>query len=298
MFPLKYHEPVFRPPSEAHSFLLQVTIGCSNNKCTYCDMYRSKQYRERSFDEIKKDILDSYHYFKEIHYSPKRIFLCDGDALGAKTELLVKVLELLNKLYPNLERVGIYATAQNMLEKSDKELALLFKLKLSMVYLGLESGSDEVLHRIVKGNKAHEMITGSKKIMNSGMKLSVIAMLGIGGEKYSETHIVETAKVLSEISPHYLSFLTTMAIKGTPFYRMVERGTLKELTSRKMFYEMREILDRIQANKNIVFRANHISNQYPLGGTLPEDQGQLVKTIEAWMLETPVDVYPPKPSTM
>lgn len=298
MFPISYQEPIFRPPSEGNSFLIQVTIGCSNNHCTYCDMYRSKKYTERSFLEIEKELNESKKYFTTHGYEPKRIFLCDGDALGASTDLLVSTLKLINKLYPNLDRIGIYATAQNMLDKSEEELKLLASLKLNMAYLGLESGSDKVLHMIAKGNNRDDMVKGSLKLRKSGFKLSIIAMLGIGGERFSNEHIEDTGSIISEISPEYFSFLTTMAIPGTPFYKMVERGTIKELTSKKMFEEMKEIILKIKPSSDILFRANHVSNQFPLGGSLPLDTEKITKTLSDWIRQTPENVYPPKPSCM
>lgn len=297
-FPINYEGAVFRPPSEGGSFLIQLTIGCSNNYCTYCDMYRAKKYRQRSFDEVRAELLQAKKYFSEIGNEPKRIFLCDGDALGASMDLLVRTLEFINELFPKLERIGVYATAQNMLDKSENELKQLTGLKLNMAYLGLESGNDKILKMIVKRNTRADMIIGSRKIIESGFKLSIIAMLGIGGEKYSQDHIVDTASIISEISPHYFSLLTTVAIPGTPYYKMVERGLIKPLTSKMLLFEMRNIIDQINPSRNILFRANHVSNQFPLGGTLAKDRTELVKTVHRWMSSTPEGVFPPIPSSM
>lgn len=297
-FPISYENPVFRPPSEARSFLLQVTIGCSNNLCTYCDMYRSKKFRERSLRDIFSDLDKAKKYFNEINYLPKRIFLCDGDALAASMDLLVPVLERINELFPNLDRISSYATAQNMLDKSEEELKLLVKLKLKMAYLGLESGSDKVLHMIVKRNTQADMINGSQKLLRSGMNLSIIAMLGIGGQKWSKEHVEETAKVISTIAPQYFSFLTTVAIPGTPYHKMVERGLIELLTSKELLVEMRDILAHISSNSKMLFRANHVSNQYPLGGQFPEDKNTLVRVVHEWVVNTPEGIYPPIPSSM
>lgn len=298
-FPISYQEPVFRPPSEGRSFLLQVTIGCSNNMCTYCDMYRSKKYKVRDLDLILNEIVKASEYFQKIGYSPKKIFLCDGDALGAPMSILVPVLKKLNQKFPNLDRIGIYATAQNMLEKSSSELKELASLKLNMAYLGLESGSDKVLHMVVKGNTQTEMIEGSLKIKESGFKLSSIAMLGLGGRKLSANHVLDTAKVISKTSPEYFSFLTTMALAGTPYYRMAQRDSFEMLTTKELLTEMRDILALIKPNHNaITFRANHVSNQYPLGGSLPVDTPLLVQTLNSWIDQTPQGLYPPMPSWM
>ena len=298
MFPIKYKEPIFRPPSEGKSFLIQVTIGCSNNMCTYCDMYRSKSYSERDFDDIERELVESKLYFDKTGYSPKRIFLCDGDALGAGQVLLVKTLKKINELFPKLERVGVYATAQNMLDKTKEELEELVSLKLNMAYLGLESGNDKILHMIVKKNTQKDMIEGSQKLIDAGFKLSIIAMLGIGGQKLSKEHIRDTAYVVSKISPHYFSFLTTMAIPGTPYHKMVERGSIQPLTCNELFYEMRSIINDIQPSRNILFRANHVSNQFPLGGTLPRDQQSICRVLDEWIESTPKGTFPPMPASM
>lgn len=298
MFPINYQQPIYRPPSEAKSFLVQVTIGCSNNMCTYCDMYRSKSYRERPFEEIEKELVAAKKYFEQIGYMPKRIFLCDGDALGAPQELLVKVLKKLNELFPHLDRVGIYATAQNMLDKSKEELQELVSLKLNMAYLGLESGNDKILHMIVKKNTQADMITGSQKLIGAGFKLSVIAMLGIGGKKLTKEHIEDTAKVINAISPHYFSFLTTIAIPGTPYHKMVERKLIEPLTCKELFVEMKSILDKLKPARDILFRANHVSNQFPLGGTVPRDTPIISNTLSQWIASTPENTYPPIPHSM
>lgn len=298
-FPIEYEEPVFRPPSEGRSFLLQVTIGCSHNVCTYCNMYRSKKYRERSIIEIKEDLLKTQSYFQRLNYEPSKVFLCDGDALGASTELLVQCLDLINELFPSVKRVGIYATAENMLQKSEEDLLLLASKKLTIAYLGMESGADSILHMIVKGNTAKDMINGCKKLKSCGIKLSVIAMLGVGGREKSLEHVKETARLISEISPEFFSFLTTVAVTGTPYKKMVDRGLIEMLTTKELTLEMRDILKGITPKDGrIIFRANHVSNQYPLGGILPNDQEKLIETLEDWAAHTPSGVYPEIPEHM
>lgn len=258
-------------------------------------MYRSKNYRERSFAEIEADILK----VKASGIEPEKVFLCDGDALGAPMELLEPVLLLLRETFPDLRRVGIYATAENMLAKSLEELKRLKELGLEIAYLGLESGDDKILHMIVKGNTAAEMIEGSLRLKSAGIKLSTIVMLGVGGQKYSEQHIFETAKVISETCPEFFSFLTTFSVPGTPYHRMVERGLIEPLTSKMLMYEMYRILELSKFDKNqVIFRANHVSNQYPLGGTLPRDKDKLVAMVKKWWQETPEGLFPPRPERM
>jgi radical SAM superfamily enzyme YgiQ (UPF0313 family) len=261
-------------------------------------MYRSKTYRERSFEEIREDLLKTHTYFQSLNYQPRRVFLCDGDALGASTELLVKVLDLIIELFPSVERVGIYATAQNMLDKSDEDLRLLASKKLTIAYLGLESGDDKVLHMIVKGNNSSDMIEGARKLKRANIDLSVIAMLGVGGKKHSKNHVTETSKIISEISPKFFSFLSTVAVPGTPYKTMVDRGLIQELSTKELTQEMFDILSNIEAKSNILFRANHVSNQFPLGGSLPADRPLLLKTITKWLEQIPEGVYPDVPPHM
>lgn len=295
-FPIQYDEPVFRPPSEGRSLLIQQTIGCSNNKCTYCNMYRSKTYKERNPSEVVEDIRKAGAYYRRFEMRPSKVFLCDGDALGAPTEDIYKSLLAIKEEFGDI-RVGVYATAQNMLDKTDDELRFLKEAGLGICYLGMESGCDKVLHMTVKGNTAQDMIDGSLKVMAAGMKLSVIAMLGLGGKKHTQTHVVETAKVLSKISPDYLSFLTTMAVEGTPYHRMVSRG-FEMLTTKEILGEMYDILSGIQASREILLRINHVSNMYPIGGSLPQDQATIIQQVKQWYDEAPVGTYPPKPSHM
>ena len=296
-FPIKYHEPVFRPPSEGRSLLIQQTIGCSNNKCTYCNMYRSKSYLERDSKEVLDEIERAYAYFKKIGYFPKKVFLCDGDALGASTENLVLSLKKISELFPEDTRVGVYATAQNMLDKTQEELNLLSENGLRIAYLGMESGCDKVLHLTVKGNNAKDMIDGCQKLSLANIDVSIICMLGLGGKKFTSSHVEQTARVLSEISPNYLSFLTTMAIEGTPYHRMVKRG-FEMLTVKELLTELHDILDNCDFKKNVLFRTNHVSNMYPIGGELNRDKEVILKTLKSWISETPEGTYPPKPAHM
>jgi radical SAM superfamily enzyme YgiQ (UPF0313 family) len=258
-------------------------------------MYRSKTYKVRAMENIKKDIVRC----KQAGLTPEKIFLCDGDALGAPMDILEDTLIYLRECFPEMRRVGIYATAENILEKTEKDLKRLHELGLDIAYLGLETGDDKILHMIVKGNTAEEMKEASLKVKRCGMKLSTIAMLGVGGQKYTQQHIENTAKILTQTCPEFFSFLTTFSVPGTPYHTMVQRGLIKPLTSKMLFKEMYGILDKSTFDLNpVIFRANHVSNQNPLGGTLPKDKSQILKTLKAWIDQTPGGIYPPRPAQM
>jgi radical SAM superfamily enzyme YgiQ (UPF0313 family) len=297
--PINLEPPVFRPPSEGRSLLIQLTIGCSNNKCTYCDMYALKKYRVRSINDILLDIKKAHDFYQSKGKTPDKIFLCDGDALGAPMDVLIPTLDALNSVMPEIRSIGAYATAENILNKSEEELRLLSSKKLNIAYLGLESGDDQVLHMIAKGNTASEMLEASLKIKECGFKLSTIVMLGVGGRTFSKEHVLNTAKVIGETAPHFFSFLTTVAIPGTPYFKMVERGLIEPLTVKELLQEMHDILKLAEFKSNsVIFRANHVSNMFPLAGVLPKDTAEILKTIKHWINETPEGIYPKIPLQM
>ncbi|MBT3984211.1 MAG: radical SAM protein [Bacteriovoracaceae bacterium] len=290
--PIEYEGRIYRPPSEARSLLIQVTVGCSNNKCTYCAMYADKVYRERSISEISSDIKKAKWYSDQTNMTPQKIFLCDGDALGSSMELLTQVLDEIGEYFPDVRRIGIYATAENILKKTDDELKLLVSKKLSIAYLGMESGNDQVLKLVVKGNTSSDMVDAGQKVRAAGFKLSVIAMLGLGGTKFSEAHCTDTAKAISKMSPEYFSFLTTTPIPGTPYARMSERDSWQKLSDRELLLEMRDIISQINPQKGrIIFRANHVSNLHQLAGILPQDKPVLLANLDHWISECPRDRF-------
>ncbi len=205
-FDLQYDEPVFRPPSEADSLILQATLGCSHNKCAFCGMYKMKAFRIRKFEDFQRDV----NIVKKEYPEVRRVFLADGDALAIKTGQLQKILRLLYHSFPRLERVTSYANPSNLLHKSEAELQLLREEGLKILYFGVETGDDELLHRINKGATRAEVIEAGRKAVAAGFELSVTVILGLGGKERSEWNAQETATILNEIQPHYIGALTLM----------------------------------------------------------------------------------------
>ena len=277
---MRYFGSVFRPPSEADSYILQVTYGCSHNKCTFCGMYQDKQFRLRPFDEVAQDIIEASRHDPGI----RRVFLADGDAMALKTDKLIKILDLLGEKFTRLERVGIYADAHGILRKSPEELVLLKEKKLSILYLGLESGSDQVLTMIKKGSTAAEMIEAVHKARHAHMQVSVIALLGVGGETLSREHAQDTAKVISQMGPDYFSALTLTLVPGTELFEQAQSGSFLPLSPEDSLRELGQMIAAIDSNVPIVFRTNHASNYVPLRGVLSEDKEQMLKQIQ-WALE-------------
>ena len=228
-----YEGSIFRPPSEANSLILQITIGCSHNKCTFCGTYREKTFRIKSYEDIKADVEVVYPYYKDID----KIFLADGNALIIPTPELLKILKLLYDTFPRLQRVGTYACPSDLLKKPVDELKQLRKAGLGIIYLGLESGSDQILKRVRKGALSKHMLEGVKKVKAAGMKISVIMILGLGGKAHSKEHAEQTGKVLSAMDPDYIGALTLMVVPGTEVHAEVESGKLELLEAENNHYE-------------------------------------------------------------
>ncbi|MFC2158130.1 radical SAM protein [Acidobacteriota bacterium] len=272
---MRYSGQVIRPPSEARSYLLQITYGCSWNKCTFCPAYLDKPFKIRPFDEIKQDILMA----KEAYPDMRRVFLCDGDGLVLSMDRLLPILDLLNATFPNLNRIGIYFNARNILSKSENEIQQLVQRKLTIGYIGLESGSERVLERVHKGATAKEMIEAVLKAQENGMKISVIGLLGLGGTELSEEHAIKTAAAVSAMKPRYFSLLTLMIVKGTPLYKDLKAKKFILPDEKGLLKETRTIIENIETERTI-FRTNHASNYLPLEGILSRDKRKLVELID------------------
>ncbi|MBZ9624992.1 radical SAM protein [Clostridium sp. FP2] len=272
---MRYEGVVYRPPSEAHSLIVQVTIGCSHNGCSFCGMYKEKKFRIRDLKEIIEDLEQAKLNYGLI----KKIFLGDGDALVLETNKLKSVLSKIRELFPECERVGIYGTSNDILLKSLDELRELKEFGLGIVYLGVESGSNEILKSINKGVTAGEMIMAGRKVKESGIKLSATLISGIGGRAKIREHAIESAKLISAINPDYLGLLTLMLESGTPIYEDAQKGVFHILTPEEIMYETREFLQNVEVD-GCVFRSNHASNYMALSGILPGDKNQLLQDID------------------
>ena len=272
---IKLQEPVIRPPSEANSLLLQATLGCSHNKCTFCGSYLTKKFHIRPLDEVLDEIDRAGRYYKGV----RRVFLCDGNALCLETEHLAKILDRLNERIPSLQRVGTYANATDILGKSIEELRGFREKKLAIAYLGLESGNEEVLRRVKKGNTAAQAVEAVKTAQDAGIKMSVMTLLGLGGKELTKEHAIDSAKALSAMKPRYVSFLTVVVLPGTPLERAQREGKFTPLEPLEIVHELRTIVANLDTT-NSILRSNHVSNLVTLAGNLPKDKDRLLKEID------------------
>jgi radical SAM superfamily enzyme YgiQ (UPF0313 family) len=275
---MTYVGRMYRPPSEAHAFILQATVGCSWNACTYCDMYRDKEFRIKELAE-NLDALERAGAQADAGLVEK-VFVADGDALILSTEDWLAILQKARAVFPALRQVSCYAMARNLLEKSPEELASLKAAGLDLLYIGPESGDDVTLKRIAKGDDFAAHVEAARRAHAAGMKLSVITLLGAGGVERSQEHAEATARLLSQMDPAYFSALTLTVIPGTPQAKLQEKGRFALPDIRGLFSELRTLVAETQCTQ-AVFRTNHASNYLPLGGTLPHDRDALLQIIDA-----------------
>ena len=269
-------EPIIRPPSEAESFLLQVTIGCSSDSCSFCGAYKSKTFCIKDEEEIIADISEYAHRYNDT----RRVFLVDGDALVLSNSKLIPIFEKLEKAFGRLSRISSYANGSNITLKSDHELTELYDHKLRLIYMGLESGCQDILDRCGKSSSVEEMINAVHKADKAQIKSSVIVLLGLGGKKYSQKHVDGTIEALNKMQPRYLSFLSLMIIPGTPLAQEVEDNNFKELNSQELLKESYEIIEGLDLKKTI-FRSNHASNYLPLEGVFPKDKAKMLNILKS-----------------
>ena len=273
---MRYKGKVYRPPSEAYSLIVQVTYGCSHNRCAFCDMYDDKHFAMRPMDEIRED----FELARRVYRRVERVFLADGDALMRRTGDLVEILGLVYGLFPECQRVTCYASPTSLQIKSEDELRLLRSKGLQMVYMGLESGCDAVLEKMQKGHTAAEIVAAGQKARRCGLALSVTAISGLGSVAHWREHAADTARAVSEMKPDYLGLLTLMVEPGTPLEAWVREGSFTLLSPLEVLKETELFLQHVDS-EGTVFRANHASNYLTLKGTLNGDRNALLAQIAA-----------------
>ena len=272
---MHYEGNMIRPPSEAYSILLQATVGCSHNKCTFCGAYKGERFKIKSDDIILEDIAFAAKYCR----NQDRLFICDGDALIIPQKRLVMILKEIRKQLPWVKRVGVYANTKGIKLKTDQELKELHDLGLGIAYMGLETGDDVTLKNIRKGATADTMIEMGRKIRAAGVKLSITVLLGIAGPERSQIHAEETGKVLSAIDPEYVGALSLMLIPGTPMFDDHESGKFTLIEPIDMLKEIRTMIEHTTLT-NGLFHANHASNYLPIRAKFPEDKEKTLRLID------------------
>jgi len=279
---MRYEGSIYRPPSEAHSLIIQVTIGCAHNKCTFCTMFKDKKFRVRDVAEVMKDL----EMARKTYGRVGRIFLADGDALVLTNEKLLTILNRINVLFPECERTTIYGSPQDVIRKKPEELIALHKAGIEMIYIGAESGSDKVLSDVCKGATRAEIIAAVKKIEASGIKASVTFISGLAGKESWEDHAIQSGSMITEMEPSYVGLLTLMTEPGAPLTRDVRSGKFELLSAEEVLGETLLMLKHIDLKKTCVFRSNHASNYVSLRGDLPQDKEKMIAQLRRAMQNT------------
>jgi radical SAM superfamily enzyme YgiQ (UPF0313 family) len=272
---MDYVGSIYRPPSEASSLLLQVTVGCSHNRCSFCSMYRDKRFSTKPFETVRTDLQEA----AAVGPVFDRVFLCDGDALVLSTERLLRILREIRALLPWVRRVGTYGDSRNVLAKTTEELRELREAGLGIVYHGVESGDDETLVRIDKGGTAADCVETARRLREAGIRHSAIVLLGIGGVARSREHAAATARLLTEMDPPYVGALTTTVLPGTPLYEEERAGRFVLPDRFAILEELRTLVAESRFT-NTRFSANHASNHLPITGRLPRDRDALLAVLD------------------
>jgi len=274
--PFALEPPVFRPPSEADSLILQVTVGCSHNRCTFCSMYRSKQFGAKPLEQVRAEILEAR---AEYGGDVRRVFLADGDAMCLSASRLAAILDALNDAFPRLQRVGIYANARDVLAKSDEELAGLRQRTLKILYTGLESGDDETLAAVEKGATSADIVEAVRRARAAGMATSVMVLVGLAGDERSLAHARRSAEAVNAMAPNYTALLTYTPTPGSPLAERVSRGEVVLPSPRESILEIREFVQAVTCET--YFTCNHASNYVPLTGRLPRSKSDILASLDA-----------------
>jgi radical SAM superfamily enzyme YgiQ (UPF0313 family) len=269
------NSPRFRPPAEADSLILQVDEGCPHNRCTFCGMYRGMPYRRRPVDGVRRLIADAARH----DGGAQRIFLADGDVMRRPFEELECILSTLNRCFPRLARVNLYANGSSIAAKSMEELRALRALKLHTLYMGLESGDEALLTLCRKGETAEQMVRAGSDAQAAGLRMSVMVLLGLGGVDGSEEHVAYTAEALNRMQPRLLSALRVIPVPGTDLHADAAAGRFRQVTEWQAVRELRELIARLEL-RSTVFRANHSSNVVPLEARLSRDRSRLLAGLD------------------
>ncbi|OGU14465.1 MAG: radical SAM protein [Ignavibacteria bacterium GWB2_35_12] len=273
-FPIEYNEPLFRPPSEALSLIFQITIGCSWNKCSFCEMYTSKKFTVKKEEDVIKEIID----YSNIDPDVRKVFLADGNVMVLSSSRLIRILTQLNESFPHLRRISAYAMPQDIIQKSKEELKELYESGLKLLYIGIESGDDELLNLINKGETFSTTVESINKAQEAGIQTSVMIINGLGGKKYSRQHSINSARVVNEIQPHYLSTLVLSYPLGLEHYKSRAGYDFEPLNKKELFEELKLFIENTNLTSTI-FRSDHASNYLTLKGILSRDKEILVERL-------------------
>lgn len=273
---MRYEGIVYRPPSEADSLIIQATIGCPHNRCSFCTMYKGKKFKIRPVEEIKEDLGLAREYYGE---GVKKVFFADGNTILMKTKELTEIFEYTQKLFPGIERITLYGSARFIILKSLEELMELKRAGLTRLHSGMESGDDEVLSLINKGAASQDIIRAGQMVRQAGIELSEYYMVGVGGKKLWRSHAQNSARVLNEINPDFIRIRTFMPFRGTPMYDMYRRGEFKLLSAHEALKETRLLIENLQ-DIDSMFLSDHVSNYWPVNGRVREDKDKMLRDID------------------
>jgi len=272
---MHYEGDIYRPPSEAHSLIIQVTVGCTHNGCTFCPSYKSKKFRMKPFETVLADLTEARSYSRHV----ERVFLADGDALCMTTDKLMRILDAVREMFPECKRVGVYSRATQILKKSHEDLVRLRDAGLGILYIGAESGSDTVLLNVMKGESVADITESVRKAEAAGIATSVTFILGLGSRELLAEHAKKTGEMITAMGASYVGLLTLLVTPEAPIYKDVKSGKFVLLTPSETLEELEIILENTTCEKETVFRSNHASNWLSLKGTLPQDKESLLGQI-------------------
>lgn len=291
--PISYHEPVFRPPGEANSVIIQATLGCSWNKCAFCEMYSSKSFSVRNEQEVLTEIQKLSKYY----VGAKKIFLADGNAFVLSAKKLKPLLEQINASFGRIQRASSYALPKDILNKTDAELKELRAQGLKLLYVGIETGDDELLKLINKGETYNSTLDGILKAQQAGIDTSIMILNGLGGKKYSQQHALNSAKIINAINPKLLSTLTLSLPYGQQHFQSKFKGEYIQQSVNELFEELKLFIENLDVS-NVIYRSDHVSNNLILKGVLSKDNAKLISEIDRAIEYTSKDTFPTEPTML